>query len=816
VAPGRVVIVATLAGLAVGVVSTGLAPGAAWAAALAAGSLVVVTADPIARRVLVVLAVTAAAAAHGARARDRVVHAPLVAWFDAIVGPEERGPVIVVGRLAGDAALVDGRARLLIDVRAVEAGGRRWRLGGRVQTYVGGDLVAGAVDHWTRGREIHAPVLLSRPPIALNPGGPGERWQTLRRPFDLTGTVKSALVVRVWSASWWDEAAARVRAAVRRGAIRLFPAPSDQSGAILVAILIGDRAGLDVDLERRLQTAGTYHVIAISGGNVALLTAWVFLAARLVVRSARRVSAMTIAVVVAYGWMVGGEPSVTRAVTAAAIYLSCGLLGLAPAAIDVLGVVALLVALYDPLTVVEPGAWLSFGATLGIVVFTSRLMGWLASNRAGAVSGRRAVTWFAALFGATLAAEVALLPVSAALFSRVGVAGLVLNVVAVPMIAVVQVAGAAALVLVHAWPQAAAAAAAATTLAVAAIVESARLVEVAPWLSWRVPPPSVAVIVAYYAGLVAGLRWWRHARRRHAAAVVFVASGLVITIAPAVEWRQPPAGWLRVTLADVGQGDAILVQFPDGRSLLLDAGGTLGRFDVGDRILAPVLWASGVRRLDWLAFTHADVDHIGGADAVLRVFQPREIWEGVPVPSDVRRRALRLAAAGRGTPWRTLQRGDRIDAGAATVEVVSPPLPDWERPRVRNEDSLVLRVRFKRVEFLFTGDIGADTERTLATDDDEGAVPVRVLKVAHHGSRSSTSEAFASRYVPHVALISAGRGNAFGHPAAEVLGRLERAGARVFRTDADGAVVVETDGFVTSVRSMTGRRWTVRVREPGA
>ena len=347
---------------------------------------------------------------------------------------------------------------------------------------------------------------------------------------------------------------------------------------------------------------------------------------------------------------------------------------------------------------------------------------------------------------------------------------------------------------------------AATTahLATGALLGSAALVDVAPWLSWRVPAPSGLVTVAFYAS---GLLWitgaWRVVCRPAGAAFGLLA--IAVACAPTTTLRQPRDGWLRLTMVDVGQGDATLVQFPTGESLLVDAGGAGARFDVGERVVSPALWASGVRRLDWLAVTHADLDHVGGASAVSTTFRPREIWEGVPVPNEpARRRLVEVSAV-----WRELQAHDRFRVGEVIVEVLHPPLPDWERPRVRNEDSLVFRLRYKDVDVLLTGDIDAEAERMLTLG--ESPASIRILKVAHHGSRSSSSAGFLERYTPDVALISAGRGNPFGHPAPDVVARLHAVGARVFRSDLDGATVIETDGRSLNVRSLCGRAWTMRV-----
>jgi competence protein ComEC len=342
-----------------------------------------------------------------------------------------------------------------------------------------------------------------------------------------------------------------------------------------------------------------------------------------------------------------------------------------------------------------------------------------------------------------------------------------------------------------------------------AIVVSAALVEWAPWLSWRVPPPSLVAVGLYYAA--AGLWLWSGSGRGRARwGGVSALAALWIATAPATAWHRPPSGWLRVTFVDVGQGDAILVQLPAGQSLAVDAGGAVPRFDTGDRVVVPAAWASGVRRLDWLAITHADLDHIGGAAALLRALRPREIWEGIAVRGDPQRAALESAAVDRDVVWRTLQAFDRVTSGRATLDVLSPARPDWERLRVRNDDSLVLAVRYGDVEFLLTGDISAQMESQLAAGLGDRS-PLRVLKVAHHGSRTSSSEAFLEAYRPQIAVVSAGRTNPFGHPAPAVIDRLQAAGARIFRTDRDGAVVIETDGRDLVVRAAAGRVWRMRV-----
>jgi competence protein ComEC len=265
---------------------------------------------------------------------------------------------------------------------------------------------------------------------------------------------------------------------------------------------------------------------------------------------------------------------------------------------------------------------------------------------------------------------------------------------------------------------------------------------------------------------------------------------------------------LHVTVIDVGQGDSILVRFPWGRSMLVDAGG-LGfgsGFDIGDRVVAPVLRSFGLRRLDYLVLTHGDPDHIGGAPSVEAEFRPVEVWEGIAVPAFEPLTHLRLQAQAAGLGWRNVHTGDHTVIDDVEVEAQHPDRADWERRRVRNDDSLVLDLRWRDVSIALTGDMGKAVERTLRPPTSR----LHIVKVPHHGSLTSSSAEWVQAIRPTVAVVSAGRDNHFGHPAPEVLERYRQAGAAIFRTDQDGAVMIDTDGRSLSVSTFTGRHLHVQ------
>ena len=401
------------------------------------------------------------------------------------------------------------------------------------------------------------------------------------------------------------------------------------------------------------------------------------------------------------------------------------------------------------------------------------------------------------------------MPISARVFSRVTFAGLALNFLAIPLLSVAETAGLATVALAPVSGWAADRAGDLAALAAEGLVRSAGLVRLAPWLSWRLPGPPFWLLALYYAGWSAWLAMPARRRRARAASLWLAAAAAALMLAAPIRFgAPPPRGRLRVTFLDVGQGDATLVQFPGGRSLLVDAGGTVGgRFDVGGRVVAPALWHLGVRRLDYLAVTHPDPDHIGGAESVARDFGPRVVWEGVPVPRDPLRRALMDAASAAGIDWRRLQAGDRLIVGPVDVLVLHPPPPDWERQAVRNDDSVVLELRWGRVAVVLPGDIGREVEGAVAAAVEPA--PLLVLKTPHHGSASSSSWRLLDTLHPAAAIVSAGRGNPFGHPAPSVLARYRAVGAEILRTDQDGAITLETDGHTVVIRTFTGRvvRW---------
>jgi competence protein ComEC len=318
-----------------------------------------------------------------------------------------------------------------------------------------------------------------------------------------------------------------------------------------------------------------------------------------------------------------------------------------------------------------------------------------------------------------------------------------------------------------------------------------------PGLARRVPSPPLWLSVAFFLVLIvlAILADQRSRWTWPAAVSLFVFCG-VLTIAPFAPLLE--RGKLEVTALDVGQGDALFVAFPNGKTMLVDAGegpslnDAMQRvgLDLGESVVSAYLWSRRIQAIDVVIATHAHWDHVGGLHSVFGNFRIGELWLGPGAGGRVRDDLRELVAA-RSIPVRHLTAGDAISIDAVTAEVLWPP-PDWIPTRNENNDSLVIRLGYGQRGILLPGDAEATVESRLLRG--ESALRSDVLKVSHHGSSDSTSALLLEKLSSAFAVISVGPYGQYGHPRPETIERLRLAGVRVYRTDHEGATTFRTDG----------------------
>lgn len=702
---------------------------------------------------------------------------PLRHWVSAREARADEAPAELWGRAAADTPADARRARVLLDVDELRVAGKRLALQGRVLVDIGGEAPPPAV---LQGEALRVWATLRLPRGVSTPGAADAERRAFEQGLHALAYCKSAqLLERRGGAGFL----ARLRQRARERLQAQLPPGNEQ--ALVRAMLLGDRSALDDDSLEAFRTAGTYHVLAISGAQVALVAALLIGALRRLGASAGATALAASTALVAYACFVGGDVPVARATITALIVVWGRTLDLDGDWLNLIGAAGLVLLLQRPSALTDAGFQLSFAATIGVLSLTAPLR-----------SGRRWPLGLDLLWAASLAAQAAVAPILALRFQRLPLAGLLLNLAAVPLSTGVLCAGALAVLVGGLGPLAEWSGALAWCLAHALLVVS-RGAALVPWLDRHVAAPAWWTLALHLACLsaLAG----RRLRPRDLMAWAVAAAGLL--------WSGPRLadGRAHVDLLDVGQAECIAITSPNGRVWLVDTGGALlGRFDQARTVVAPYLWSRGVVRIEAIVVSHAHPDHAGGLGYLLERFEVGEVWEGLAAPADASYRRL-LALAHRSVRCRSLSRGVRADWDGLQVTVLGPPPPRRAPWSVRNDDSLVLRLAYGRRSFLLTGDV---------EQAGEGALPAEVadvLKVPHHGSRTSSGAGLLQRVAPRLALVSAGYRNRFGHPHAQVLAGYRAAGALLLRTDLDGALHVTTDGERLWLES---RRSALRLRVP--
>jgi competence protein ComEC len=600
-------------------------------------------------------------------------------------------------------------------------------------------------------------------------------------------------------ARWIDRARAHVRARIEATFVPL-------ASPLARALVLGE-TDLDPVDDQAFRTSGLAHLLAVSGTHLVLAVVSVVGALTAVLRRitplsarfdvARIAAAFGIALAWVYADFAGGSGSAWRAAAMLSVAFAARAMGRRPNGPRACGLSVVAGCLFDPLTAYDASFMLSIAATAGLMAWQRPI-----ASAIGPAKPRGFGHWLSQGLATTMAASVGCAPLIALISPTLPVGGLFANLLAVPVGEYAALPVCLAHALLGPLPLVERGAAMVGSGSLLVVRAVARATTELPLLAVAVPTPSAwhfAVLAAAAAGV-----WARSGRARIGAALVGLSALLVVEVASARTGA--PRGRLRITFLDVGQGDSALVDLPNGGAMLVDAGGSLGAgIDPGAAVVAPMLRARRRRALDVVVLTHPHPDHVGGMPAALSAIHVGELWdnaqgrlEGGGPAYDTLMAAMDKAKVPIRGPSE-LCRAARV-VGGATVEVLAP-CPGIARFADPNDNSIVLRIGFGDRAALLMGDAPiASEEQILAR---RPALRADVLKVGHHGSRSSTSRALLDAVRPDHAVISCGVRNRFGHPFAGTLALLASC-KTTLRTDRHGSVVWETDGRDVDVRA---RRW---------
>lgn len=667
------------------------------------------------------------------------------------------------------------------------------------------------------GDRLAVTARLHEPAFPVNPGGLDFESVLARRGIGTLASVSGpgqvmvsppeGLYWRAWALidGWRD----RIRAAAARSL-------DGPALGVFLGIVIGESGYLTPEVRDRFMATGTVHILSISGSHLGLIALLSFFVVKQAVRrlpaawllalsrhitATRLAAGLTVVPVTLYAVLAGAEVATVRALIMILLFLLAVWLGREHRLTTAVAVAAVLILTHQPTALYDISFQLSFASVLAIaLVWERREARPGEEGRPAPGPARRLRRWLGDYALVTGAVTIATLPLTACYFNQVAWLGLLANLLVVPFVGLllVPLGLCSALWLLTAGGDSLPAAPLNQALLKLLDGAVARLAAV-PGAEWHVASPSPPAVGAFYLLIAAAVL--RGAGRRLRAGCGLAALFLLVWWI----WSPRPPfeeGRLRVTFLDVGQGDATVIELPDGQTVLIDGGAAYDTLDMGRAVVSPFLWDRGIRRLDHVIGTHPQLDHVGGLASILEKFPVGTYWSNGADRDEAFYLRLKDVLARRGIPERIVQAGDRLlDVRACRLDALNPPADGGKAAggavRVEaktmsgtalNNLSVVVRLDCGPHAFLFPGDVEVEA---LARMRREGrSQKTAVVKVPHHGARSSLDSQWLRQLDPDVAVVSVGRRNPYGHPAPAVLDVYRELGIPLHRTDVEGAVSI--------------------------
>lgn len=633
----------------------------------------------------------------------------------------------------------------------------------------------------TNGDYVSINGVISIPKPARNPGGFDYSIFLKKNGIEAVMSIQGYEVNIIGKSSLnpFQKIVQALRERIEKNYINSMP---EQDAKFIISIILGNNV-LDDDILNQFRTIGISHIISVSGMHVAVIIGFIMFILGLIKIKRYKVPIVT-AIIVFYAILTGGMPPVVRSVIMASTALIGSAVGRNNNPVNSISFAAFVILIANPLMLYDIGFQLSFISTLAILYFYKPV-----KERLSELNSK-----LRDLIAVTIAAQIGTIPLTMYYFHSISVVSILSNIIIVPITDICVILGFLSAILGLILPALALIINYANIPVVEIILYITKLINSIPYASINTVIPPLYIIVLYYAILIIAFSGIdKKLKLRLTFAVLLIVALISI-------YNYVPKN-LEVTFLDVGQGDSTFIRTPNRKALLIDGGGkpaiSGSSFDVGHDIVLPFLYYKGVLKLDGIFISHTDTDHIGGILSLIKEIKVDKIFIGEQKVTDDNFKALMKIAALKNIPVVFLSRGDEIKVDNVVFDVLSPGEFIEENPI--NNNALVFKVVYKNAEFLFTGDIEKEAEEKLGKSD----ISSDVLKVAHHGSNTSSTRDFINKVKPKICVIQVGKNN-YGQPDADVLKYLNSV-SKVYRTDEDGAIIIKTDGNKFIVNTMFGK-----------
>ncbi len=749
---------------------------------------------------------------------------------DDITRHAGKGRLTVEGVVCAPPRVRDDKTMLVIETARIVQKGTALPVGGKILL-----SIKDSNDVFKYGNYIRVHTKLKEPRSFDNPGGFDYKKYLLYQGIRLRGYVSrpsDIVIIRESAGNAFRTELERYRSLIRKRIREAVPSPE---GDVLQALILGEKEGIPEDIIENFNRTGVSHILAISGLHVGIIACISLFIATALMKSSEylllrlnifKASALlAVMPVIGYAFIAGLRISTVRAAIMILCYLVALLAGRGRDLLNILAFAAFLILVFSPPSLFDVSFQLSFTAVAAIILIAPALNS-LIPQAAEESAVRRGINSVALFVVVSFAAVVGTAPLIAFYFNRISTLSLISNLFVIPVIGFAVLPLGMLLILAAPFAPAASFLATIASFFIGIVLSIIEFLSSFPLASLPVTTPTLLEITVYYLGILVGVRLinrWSSKEDEQGTAVR--SSSVIERLRERYRYREKTvlalclgmialffvahAVWtnlstttdqdLHVTFLDVGQGSSTLIRFPGGTTMVVDGGGFYDRgFDPGRYVVGPYLWRQRIKRIDILVLTHPDQDHAGGLPFLAENFEVGEFWSNGEGSDNESCRSLWKIVSEKRIPRRVVGAGtpERM-VGGAFISILNPrQSPAGEGllfgPSDHNNSGVVMKITLGGRSVLLPADISEPAEAYLLNSGSD--LRADVLMVPHHGGHTSSTVPFIEAVRPGIAVISCGKDNTFGFPHPSVLDRYARTGARVLRTDRDGAVIVRTDG----------------------
>lgn len=551
---------------------------------------------------------------------------------------------------------------------------------------------------------------------------------------------------------------------------------TDEEGNLLLAILLGDKDKLSEDIQESFKTSNLSHMLAVSGAHVSYIILGLTYVLQNSIIGKKNGKIVCIIFLLFFMAITNFTPSVTRACIMAILTLFSGIIYRKSDVYTNISVAALITLIFNPYSLLDLGFQLSYGGTIGIIIFIKRIQ--------EKKSNSKVINYIKQMALVSVYANIIIIPIMMYHFNTVSLTFIISNIMASPILGIIVITGFLFIIASITVKPLTRLIAIFIKPILSILIKISQICSKLPFSSILVVTPYIFNVISYYAIILYCIK-----SKKNNKCKIIICLLIVLILINFIIYIFPQK--LRIFFIDVGQGDSTLIITPDKKTVLIDGGGS-DSFDVGEKVLLPYLLDRRILKIDYVLISHFDTDHCGGILTIMEKVKVKNIIISEQAEHSENYERFKKLMINKKIRLIEVKKGDKIKIGRySEFKILFPPSRLLSENPLNN-NSIVAQFNYNNFKMLFTGDIEKLAEQQILKTE-KAEIRADILKVAHHGSKTSSIPEFIKAVRPKIALIGVGKNNTFGHPNQQTIKNLENIKCRIYRTDLQGEIIIKID-----------------------